>query len=453
MKSKKLTVSEFSQALKIGLGRALLHVRDHGDEGVEEVLSQALLTYTAHDKQMESTRSYWLTRIVSLTGNCGGYSEKFVRSIEQKETHDRSQCLDVAETFFDRGFEENRKVISLITESAFKEKDPSCRFSMITSLIEISGNLGFETLVRFFGENLNIFDDYSCDSLLEYAEEELYGVKTWLDENSKEDSVRVFNEACSRFRSSSDISVEREPVDESKVFADFLSAIERREKPVRYPHHASLTAEEIEHLCNLINTTEDQWTLREYVLGFRRGVKPLEIEVTEKMLLLTESSDEAMVRAATSMLKKVRSPLLRKYAMSALDRNPIRAIEIIKRSIEVADLPEVLTSLERLNEPDDFHTAAMCVRSIIDELSESDNSESELSSGRITTDEATLASLFTESLIWLYERNPCGFCRGSILDQLIEWNAIPKDILYECQWDSNSETRMTAREHWTKFSL
>ena len=65
---KRLAPREFARAMKLGLGRTLLHVAEYGDEGVEEIIKEAMLKSFAYDVMFEGLRAWWLRDIITLTG-------------------------------------------------------------------------------------------------------------------------------------------------------------------------------------------------------------------------------------------------------------------------------------------------------------------------------------------------------------------------------------------------
>ena len=44
-------------------------------------------------------------------------------------------------------------------------------------------------------------------------------------------------------------------------------------------------------------------------------------------------------------------------------------------------------------------------------------------------------------LLLAYERVPCAFCRGRVVEALLERGALPDSLREECRWDSNGVTR------------
>jgi hypothetical protein len=50
-----------------------------------------------------------------------------------------------------------------------------------------------------------------------------------------------------------------------------------------------------------------------------------------------------------------------------------------------------------------------------------------------------------EFLIWFYENGPDSWCRRYFLEELLERNFCPQDILFEAQWDCADLTQYVAR--------
>ena len=46
---------------------------------------------------------------------------------------------------------------------------------------------------------------------------------------------------------------------------------------------------------------------------------------------------------------------------------------------------------------------------------------------------------------WVYEYNPCSFCRSGAFDRLAKRNALTTFQLTECAWDADDEIRAAAR--------
>jgi hypothetical protein len=46
---------------------------------------------------------------------------------------------------------------------------------------------------------------------------------------------------------------------------------------------------------------------------------------------------------------------------------------------------------------------------------------------------------------WVYEYNPCSYCRNGAFDRLVKLDALSKFQLAECAWDGYDDTRRSAR--------
>ncbi len=46
---------------------------------------------------------------------------------------------------------------------------------------------------------------------------------------------------------------------------------------------------------------------------------------------------------------------------------------------------------------------------------------------------------------WVYEHNPCSYCRNGAFERLAKLNALTKFQLAECAWDGCDQTRAAAR--------
>lgn len=97
MKSRlPLTSDTFADALRKGLGRAVLHVREHGDADVEEQLLEAVTRNLAYDPQSEGTRADWLVDILDLLPDAGRYTKAVAPAFGRASEDDTSNPWDVA---------------------------------------------------------------------------------------------------------------------------------------------------------------------------------------------------------------------------------------------------------------------------------------------------------------------------------------------------------------------
>ena len=48
--------------------------------------------------------------------------------------------------------------------------------------------------------------------------------------------------------------------------------------------------------------------------------------------------------------------------------------------------------------------------------------------------------------MWVYDTTLCSFCRESLVEKLIELNALTETMRNECMWDANLELRALVTE-------
>ncbi len=82
--SKKLPLSryQFQDALRKGLGRAMLHVRQFGTDGLEDDILHACLHSLLHDTEMENTRGFWLFGLLRATPHLEGFREPILAKLK-----------------------------------------------------------------------------------------------------------------------------------------------------------------------------------------------------------------------------------------------------------------------------------------------------------------------------------------------------------------------------------
>ncbi len=107
-----LTVEKFRDALQKGLGRAVMHVREHGTEKVRNDILHACLHNIAYDHQCEESRANWLLEIINLTNDEEYYHQCILEAIPNStDLWDTQQLVELATELARRGLEEARRAI------------------------------------------------------------------------------------------------------------------------------------------------------------------------------------------------------------------------------------------------------------------------------------------------------------------------------------------------------
>ncbi len=76
-----LTIEKFRDALQKGLGRAVIHVQEHGTKNVRNEILHACLHSLVYDPQCEESRVNWLLEIINLAPDPEYYYQCIIKII------------------------------------------------------------------------------------------------------------------------------------------------------------------------------------------------------------------------------------------------------------------------------------------------------------------------------------------------------------------------------------
>lgn len=206
---KKLTCDEFSKAIRLGHGRTILHLREYGDNGIEDEIKKALLVNYTYDVCVEGLRSSWLWQIIMLTGRAKYYGDYLLNNFcKSLDSHfDIIQQHELASMFFDLGQVEFRKVI---LDTFPKVANQTYMSYSGRAIVEVSSLAGLEYVAKTCGASKEALDDYECSNILEYANELCGNVMEHMSQLATTDtSVKKFMDACEQFKIASSKTGER----------------------------------------------------------------------------------------------------------------------------------------------------------------------------------------------------------------------------------------------------
>lgn len=431
MKSNKLSKSEFARALKLGHGRVILHLRDHGDKGVEEEIEDAVVNNYVFDQQLEGSRSRWLCNILNVTRRADYYAKYCFEKFAQDELEEnQEQQIELSEYFFELGFEEYRQL--MLDKFTLLRKLNQWEFSGTLPILNCCGLSGLSHIVEsvsLHSDDLNYFD---CGTLMNDAVELLGRVEVesriaeLLEKNPR---IQIFIDACRKFESYENNESLPHPVRSTLTMEDVLDALNSKEHGKflyefrRFGMVAS--SEEISRLLDRLNVASDPAELRLLFSIFARRALP---EVTDLLLQHVESEDERLSKAASRAISQISSSAVHMKSLSMLDStnsaNILRGLELLTKNFESEDVVVVFERLKSLTDLHDLHWAGSDILEI----------------AKFSKDK-----VLVPCLLWFYENNPDTWCRHHFVELLHEWNELPSEILYESQWDAGLEVRVLAR--------
>lgn len=433
MKSRKLNKREFARAIRHGLGSALLHVKDYGDAGVENILLDACLTDYVYDAQSNCPRAEWLAQLIDLSGRRERYAEAIRSALLKAKVIDSTfaQLVALAVELFDRGFFEFKAVIFNLIPLV-EEKGFAC-FALYEGLVKVAGLFGLELAILLMN-NLSA-ENWEKRCLYEYACElwDESEINAFLEEKSTESPL--ISEFWLGAQNKFEESKSNKEVRKALTFDELMEKMEHSSNSKELRREFRLFAKRAseEDLQKLLKMTEEEIEpsrLINYLTAFEWTPLPM---MSKKFLLLLDSENDDLRRCARNVLRRVRSDAVRKAALKALksENEAVRlsGVEILELNYKPNDFYSLENALRKFKDIDYIHWASMALLDIAKE-----------------SDDRQLSVL----LIWAFETQPCAFCRRGLLNTLITWNSAPTQLLYEAQWDVESDVSILAR---TAFSI
>lgn len=427
MNVRKLDRAEFDRAIRCGLGAAFLHVRTHGDLEVRDQLLAACLHNYVFDKQIDESRHKWLAMMIDRSARWDIYADAVVGELKKmpEDPWDFEQLVWLAVEMFDRGHAEVSDVLLGIFDEAVVKYEGYTKIER--AIVLVGGMPAFEMAARWLGSRAE-GNEYEIHSLYELAGD-------------------LFNQ------NEVNALLEREPTD--LHLRAYLTAVKTFEEISKKPHvpNEPLTLQEVFDRVNAADDFSFSHGLRRFGKvcterermqiydAFLAEEKPhqqfayLEVflatglpDVNDKVLELLNSEYERLQHRAFVVLEETKSPLIRarllKLIESECEADVGRGLRLIQSNFEIGDVPMISDKLTAIEEPEQVHWVSMTLCDLVDHHPEEP---------------------WDDVLLRLYDTEPCGFCRGEILEKLIRRGAAPAQLLFEAQWDASQEVRFTAR--------
>lgn len=438
MKSKKLTKREFERAIKLGLGRAVLHVRDYGDAGVEEILERAMFESNIFDSMFEGCRAWWLFSILSNSGNLSRYAEVFDRSWDSasRKSLDRAHQVRLAGYFFENGFFSLRQ--SILSNAVRLIRIKKHLVIAAEELMDVFNEEGFElALTEMAKVELRVSeDDYDCNAIQKHAEEN-FGesrVEEILDKcETTNSAVKSFRECVASFNEEDVDAPQKRTFTLSEILNLDLVIQSHTHIPAHSQFGRKASDEEIRAVFDALRNTDNSLKQHAYLQVFSDRDLP---HLDSKIISLVDSDQKEVRRACIKALSRFSDESVRQLSLNLISSSEDERIEfgldLLVQNYDPSDAPMVLTALKRIKDKDHLHWAGMHVDDIADK-----GRREELS----------------DSFLWLFNNGPDSFCRRRFIKKLIEWNTCPPDVIFEAQWDVSDDVQALARNYFAMERL
>jgi hypothetical protein len=430
---KHLTLDKFRDALQKGLGRAVLYVKEHGAEKVQDDILHACLRNLSYDPQIEGHRVRYLFSLIDLTKNDLFYCQRILEALPNVTNNwDEYQLITLLRGFAQRGDEAARKALY----AKFEEQQIGDPWSASEQIIELDGLEGLLYVVETLGARLLREPDFTEDSYMIRQAYEQFGEETvtaaLLERAESSDNVRAY---LDKVVNNQEIAIR--PFSRQRLeltLANILSQIETgaerfgRYYYLRVGHDAR--EEDIEPLfTGLLSETRTDQLLRYLWLFTKRAVPRLDKRLFE--LALSEAED--LQRAAIGVIANIQDPSVHDFALRLLEEQPHSAyrdaIELFAKNYQAGDHKFIESLLDSRSDPDAIHGLGLDLINLAEEQPYQE---------------------LKNCVLWVYEHTPCAHCRSEVVRILIKRNWASEVLLLECLWDVFDETRDLAEAALSK---
>jgi len=454
-----LTREEFQDTLKKGLGRAVQHVKNSPPESVREDLLYACLHNVACDPLTECSRAPWLYEMIRLSGEMEFYKQEifdtyFKSSNEPLATWDSRQLFQLLGQFFIHGDPQaGEEVYRIFDWQCTNEKFHGYVYSYaVDEIIEADGIAGLIHIIDRLGHCIHNEEYvYLSPHLLVNAEEKfgLEAVKQALQiEATRNEFVRLYLEHPeTQANEENDAKDETDEQRQERMREEYplrnyvdsflagdYSHFKNDEQRLKYRHQFSIAGtwaneEDLDYAFDKMISTDNP--LRKTILLMTFYYRPFP-RMEASLLELLDSEYEYLAWTVGVVFSQSSHALIREKSLKALESNPPQknwflGFKWAENSFQREDVPLLETSLltKKIPNDHDLEIAGIHLKSIYKRLP---------------------GEHFKTIFLWLYEHNPCSYCREEIVEILIENHWITPEILEECRNDCDSDTRELAEK-------
>ena len=430
-----LTPDEFARSLRSGRGNAVLHLQTHDAAPYRDVILNACLHCVAFDPQSNGDRADYLFEVVTLTGDVPFYRERILAALPLacNENYDRAQVFDLAARFAAHGDEAARSLLYATYIDSLIDAEGTIGDRAI---IELDGVQGFLFVADALGKLLTADATDDIDEMPMYwlkdrvPDADLTAIRTQAEHDQPYAAAyiaRIQAQTAERERRDQERNTaETMPSSFDELESLFTTEIGKRysSKLVRWGKRAS--DEDRRKAAEALIIETDPARQIAYARLFSYVPFPLD---PAKLITMAESGGDDIMRAAVNAIGTMQHPELRALALRllAIPQWGYHAGKLLVTNHEDGDETLIMSALiARLSDEDTFHDLGLSALNIF---------------------EAHPGPQNLPAITLLYEHEPCSFCRGSCIRQLIALDAFADWMIAECLHDGEPDTREQTREY------
>jgi hypothetical protein len=418
-----MDVQEFQHLLELGLGRAILYLRDHDARPYRDVILHACLHNLAYDKQCEGNRAEYLFDIIQLTGESEFYRERILTGLATLSDDWDSQLYDLARLFAQHGDAHARQVMyDTFAKSSGED------FYYGHTLIELDGLEGYLFVANCIGDQAVISEDLWIYRNLHHTAEEQCGedeARHALERASAENSrIQDYLDGLHKGKAQKDHWPPR-PNIAGWGYEQLKENWSRGPLPLtQWGKEAN--NEDLRKVAKDLLAETDEKQIQRLLKIFQKRCFPLE---HQRLIEFVSSSDRFIPVKAIIALSHIAHPEIRALAFRLMEPDSEyqgRAVKLLVNNFQESDCDLIEAFIVKLQDVHDLHSVGF---DILDFYEAHPNPESE-----------------SRVMVTLYEKDPCTLCRERNIQRLLALNTLPDWIRAECEYDANPDIRKLVKQ-------
>jgi hypothetical protein len=416
--------SEFREALRLGLGRAILYAQLHDVREFRKAILDACLHCYSYDFQTEGTRASYMYDLVGCLPDKDFYHGEVLKSLAGSgDDPNTAQRFHFAACLASDGSEEAKRVM-------YDNYAPGPSMGEFIG-IEFLSMDGIKGLL-FVAEKIGALlmekpEDVDQGYLLSQSFEICGEQATW-------DALReagTANPLIERYRLAAEATQRHacqrnRPEIASLRYDQLLNEPTTKSQSLLRIWGERATEQDLRLAAEGLMEAKDPKRQLAHLRIFGRRRFPLDVRT---LLALADAEDNRIGCAAVSALANVQHAGARSLAFRITDtRASTRggAIGLLAENFQDGDHGIVLRWFQEEEDSEVLHSLGM---DLIDFWKRHPHEESVIPMLRA-----------------LYEKGPCSFCRERAVKQLLERGALPEQLRAECVWDANCDIRDLIRD-------
>lgn len=419
----ELSEAEFREAMRLGLGRAILYVKMHDVSAWREAVLDACQHCYSYDVQIEGTRAMYMSDLVASLPDREFYEGAVLESLGAcGDDWDAVQRFAFAYCLAVEGNEDAKRAMY-----AAYQPGPRMGEDIAVYFLRMDGTKGLlfvaEKLGELIAQNANKLD---FGFFLDQSAERLGEEATWRElqeagrSNARIERYRIFAEDKRRaWREGAEQRVDFEV--SGRPYEALFDKAPARHAYLYTRWGEQATVSELEKAAHGLMAAADTEIRKLHLRIFWRRAFPLDPSV---LFRLAASEDKRIQSGAVKALTNVVDTAVREFAVRLVEtREPMRreSISLIAQNFSPGDHAMALRWFAAEEDGWVKHSMGSDLLSLWKRHPDVER-------------EVTM-------LLAVYEHVPCSFCRLGAVERLLELGALADELRAECGWDANDEIR------------